>query len=59
MGTLGNRAKRLQASIFHPLESERNRIVFHLTALELQREPWENQVMSRNYKCRIVINLGF
>lgn len=44
MGTLGNRARRLQLSVFQPLEQMRNEIVFHLTALELQKEPWANQV---------------
>lgn len=44
MVTLGNRARRLQLSVFKPLEQMRNEIIFHLTALELQKIPWMNQV---------------
>ncbi|XP_055390329.1 prominin-like protein isoform X2 [Condylostylus longicornis] len=44
MTTLGSRAKRLQASILQPLELLRNEILYHLTALELQRDPWQKQV---------------
>lgn len=44
MVTLGNRARRLHVSVFIPLDQIRNEIVYHLTALELQREPWMHQV---------------
>lgn len=44
MATLGNRARRLQASLLQPLEQVRSEIVYHLTALELQRVPWANLV---------------
>ncbi|XP_017838886.1 uncharacterized protein LOC108597069 isoform X3 [Drosophila busckii] len=44
MTTLGSRSKRLQASILQPLENLQNEILYHLTALELQREPWAKQV---------------
>uniref|UniRef100_A0A1B0AP20 Prominin n=1 Tax=Glossina palpalis gambiensis TaxID=67801 RepID=A0A1B0AP20_9MUSC len=44
MTTLGSRSKRLQASILQPLEQQQNEILYHLTALELQRDPWAKQV---------------
>ncbi|XP_004444553.3 uncharacterized protein prom isoform X1 [Drosophila pseudoobscura] len=44
MTTLGSRSKRLQASIMQPLENLQNEILYHLTALELQRDPWAKQV---------------
>ncbi|XP_037950324.1 uncharacterized protein LOC119681255 [Teleopsis dalmanni] len=44
MTTLGSRSKRLQASILQPLEQLQNEILYHLTALELQRDPWAKQV---------------
>lgn len=44
MTTLGNRARRLLASVLQPLEQIRSDIIFHLTAMELQREPWFTQV---------------
>lgn len=44
MATLGNRARRLQSSVLQPLEVVRSEIIYHLTALELQKEPWSNQV---------------
>nr|NP_001286843.1 prominin, isoform E [Drosophila melanogaster]AHN56638.1 prominin, isoform E [Drosophila melanogaster] len=44
MTTLGSRSKRLQASILQPLENLQNEILYHLTALELQRDPWAKQV---------------
>lgn len=44
MGTLGSRARRLQASVMQPLDQVRNEIVYHLTALELLKEPWASQV---------------
>ncbi|XP_070140400.1 uncharacterized protein prom isoform X3 [Drosophila kikkawai] len=44
MTTLGSRAKRLQAAILQPLENLQNEILYHLTALELQRDPWAKQV---------------
>ncbi|XP_026842170.1 uncharacterized protein LOC6601287 isoform X3 [Drosophila persimilis] len=44
MTTLGSRSKRLLASILQPLENLQNEILYHLTALELQRDPWAKQV---------------
>ncbi|KAJ6647515.1 Prominin-1 [Pseudolycoriella hygida] len=44
MTTLSTRARRLQTSIFQPLEKTKNDIIYHLTALELQRVPWLTQV---------------
>ncbi|XP_001985778.2 prominin-2 isoform X2 [Drosophila grimshawi] len=44
MTTLGSRSKRLQAAILQPLENLQNEILYHLTALELQRDPWAKQV---------------
>lgn len=44
MSTLGNRARRLQASIMQPLERLRSEIQFELTALQLQKEPWMDMV---------------
>lgn len=44
MSTLGNRARRLQANILQPLERLRHEILFELTALELQKEPWTELV---------------
>lgn len=44
MTTLGSRSKRLQASILQPLEQLQNEILYHLTALELQKDPWAKQV---------------
>lgn len=44
MATLANRARRLHTSVMQPLEQLRSEIVYHLTALELQRQPWMTQV---------------
>ncbi|XP_073845813.1 prominin isoform X2 [Musca autumnalis] len=44
MTTLGSRSKRLQSSILQPLEQLQNEILYHLTALELQKDPWAKQV---------------
>lgn len=44
MSTLGNRARRLQATILQPLERLRSEIQFELTALQLQKEPWTDMV---------------
>lgn len=44
MSTLGNRARRLQANILQPLERLRSEILFELTALQLQKEPWTEMV---------------
>lgn len=44
MTTLSTRARRLQTAVFQPLEKTKNDIIYHLTALELQRGPWSNQV---------------
>lgn len=44
MSTLGNRARRLQSNILQPLEHLRNDILFELTALQLQKEPWTEMV---------------
>lgn len=45
MTTLGNRARRLLSSVLQPLEQIRGDIIFQLTAMELQREPWSTQVL--------------
>lgn len=45
MTTLSTRARRLQTAVFQPLEKTKNDIIYHLTALELQRGPWANQVI--------------
>lgn len=44
MSTLGNRAKRLISTTLQPMEQLRNDILFHLTALQLQKEPWAEMV---------------
>jgi Prominin len=44
MTTLGSRAKRVQMSLLQPLEHLRGEIVYHLTALELEIEPWTTDV---------------
>lgn len=44
MSTLGNRARRLQTNVLQPLERLRNEILFELTALQLQKEPWSEMV---------------
>lgn len=44
MSTLGNRARRFQSTTLQPMEQLRNDILFHLTALQLQREPWAEMV---------------
>ncbi|XP_037024841.1 prominin-1-A [Bradysia coprophila] len=44
MTTLSTRARRLQTAVFQPLEKTKNDIIYHLTALELQRGPWSHQV---------------
>lgn len=44
MSTLGNRARRLQSTTLQPMEQIRNDILFHLTALQLQKEPWAEMV---------------
>lgn len=44
MSTLGNRARRMQATILQPLERLRSEIQFELTALQLQKEPWTDLV---------------
>lgn len=49
MATLGNRARRLQSTVLQPLESVRSEIIYHLTALELQKEPWSNQVIRLSF----------
>jgi hypothetical protein len=40
MSTLGSTSRRIQSSLLQPLEILKNEIVFQLTALELQIEPW-------------------
>lgn len=40
MASLASNARRIQASVLHPLEILKNEIIFQLTALELQIEPW-------------------
>lgn len=44
MSTLGNRARRVLSNILQPLERLRSEILFELTALELQKEPWIEMV---------------
>lgn len=44
MTTLGSRTKRLQTTIMQPLEQIRGDILYHLTALELQKDPWSQQI---------------
>lgn len=44
MSTLGNRARRLISTTLQPLEQLRSDILFHLTALQLQKEPWSEMV---------------
>lgn len=44
MTTLSTRARRLQTAVFQALEKSKSDIIYHLTALELQRGAWSNQV---------------
>lgn len=44
MTTLGSRARRLQTNYMQPLEQLRSDVIYHLTALELQRNPWQQQI---------------
>lgn len=44
MATLTSSARRVQATILQPLEILKNEIVFQLTALEFQLDPWINRV---------------
>ncbi|XP_059607998.1 prominin-1-A [Phlebotomus argentipes] len=44
MTTLGSRARRLEVSVMQFLEQLRAELLYHLTALELQKDPWERQV---------------
>lgn len=44
MTTLGSKARRLQAAVMQPLEQLRGDVLYHLTALELQRDPWMKQI---------------
>lgn len=44
MTTLGSRAKRLEVSVMQFLEQLRAELLYHLTALELQKDPWEKQL---------------
>lgn len=44
MTTLGSRARRLQPTLMQPLEQLRGEILYHLTALELQMDPWMMQI---------------
>jgi hypothetical protein len=46
MSTLGSRARRIQATMLQPLDIMKSEIVYHLTALELQFEPW---IMKMNH----------
>lgn len=45
MGTLVTAARRIQGSLLQPLEILKNEIVYQLTALELQIEPWMDRIM--------------
>lgn len=44
MATLASSASRVKSTILQPLEILKNEIVFQLTALELQIEPWIHRV---------------
>lgn len=44
MATLASSAKRIQTTMLQPLEVLKNEIVYQLTALELQIEPWMNKI---------------
>ncbi|GAB0100947.1 Prominin [Sergentomyia squamirostris] len=44
MTTLGSRTKRLEVSVMEFVEQLRTEILYHLTALELQKDPWEKQL---------------
>lgn len=57
MTTLSTRARRLQDAVFKPLEKNKNDIIYHLTALELQRGPWSNQVNELALKFGSLFNI--
>ncbi|XP_055705243.1 prominin-1-A isoform X3 [Phlebotomus papatasi] len=44
MTTLGSRARRLEVSVMQFLEQLRAELLYHLTALELQKDPWDKQL---------------
>lgn len=44
MSTLGSRARRIQATMLQPLDILKGEVIYHLTALELQIEPWMSKV---------------
>uniref|UniRef100_A0A1B0ESV7 Uncharacterized protein n=2 Tax=Lutzomyia longipalpis TaxID=7200 RepID=A0A1B0ESV7_LUTLO len=44
MTTLGSRAKRLEVSVMQFLEQLRAELLYLLTALELQKDPWQKQL---------------
>lgn len=44
MGTLASTARKIQKTLLQPLEILKNEIIFQVTALELQIEPWMDKV---------------
>lgn len=44
MATLASSARRIQKTFLQPLEILKNEIIFQVTALELQIEPWMNKI---------------
>lgn len=44
MANLVNRSKKLYVGILQPLDHQQDELIYHLTALELQKEPWLKQV---------------
>lgn len=44
MANLVNRSKRLYVGVLQPLDHQQDELIYHLTALELQKEPWLKQV---------------
>lgn len=44
MANLVNRSKKLYVGVLQPLDHQQDELIYHLTALELQKEPWLKQV---------------
>lgn len=44
MGTLASTARKIQKTLLQPLEILKNEIIFQVTALELQIEPWMDKI---------------
>lgn len=60
MASLTSQARRIQSNILQPLEILKNQIVFQLTALELNIEPWMqrvNQIRESFNQTQIYLNL--